>query len=591
MTAETAALKGTMPVTTEEPRIFPDQQSDKGVAKTKKTKTNSKPKPKAKPANTLDRWFKPAINNTKEKKKPSDKLKESVDTEVDVKDDEKTVVLKKLKPVGASRNFVQRYIHINDECRVCECAKTEEATRCELRCATCSMTLHKKCYGLKGELPDGDWICRRCQFIYDETAWEDISSLIGMAAPEGVSFPTCKPLDNKQKLHKLQADCDFAAVFLFLQRFRRLGLKLSNVVTTLESLASALLEPKEDGLCEELHTRLLANINVVMNKKYPWYVHIFRFLREAEYPPAIAHDTTYPATSAEAEKRGEFYFELPVAERVAILKFLCEAQFDRNEALIEQIDDEEAESMRNEPVGTDAAGRSYFILEDAATVPNAAVWICRCAKVGGVDWEIVCNDLESMESLVEQLSLSVDSADLQLWRTLSQGALKKLTRQQERRRRNERWKSELAVNGVLDPSGISEGIGRRSLRNRQQVNYATIDAEEDIVADSNKSGDEEEAFDAKSDNDVESETDEEEEEEGEGQPRRSTRNSVAVAKKRKAESNSTRSSKRIRHSPHENNHPSRRRSTRTRGATTTSSSQGEEEDDEDRDSDGEDSDE
>ncbi|KAF1774402.1 Zinc finger, PHD-type, conserved site [Phytophthora cactorum] len=508
---EAAALSGTMPVAAEAPKSKPTKPAGKGDAKTK-----SKPKPKAKPkppTNTLDRWFKPAISAVKDKK-PSDKPKEPEAAAV-VKDAEKPVVQKKAKPVGASRNFVQRYIHINDECRVCECAKTEEAARCELRCVTCSMTVHKKCYDVKGELPDGDWNCRRCQFIYDETAWEDISGLIGMATPEGVSFPKCKPLDDKHKLHKLQTDCDFAAVFLFLQRFRRLGLKLSNVVTTLESLANALLEPKEEGLCEELHTRLLANINVGM-KKYPWYVHLLCFLREERYPPAIAQDTKYPATTAEAEKREEFYFDLPMAEKVAILKFLCEAQFDRNETLIEQIDDEEAESM-----------------------------------VGGTDWETVCNDLESVESLVEQLSLSVDSADLKLWQTLSRGALKKLTRQQERRRRNERWKNELAVSGVMGSSANFEGIGRRSLRNRQQVNYANIDAEEeeeDIVADSDKSNDEEEAFEAKSDNDAASETDGDDDEEGEDQPRRSTRNSVSLAKKRKAEHRSTRSSKRIRRS-------------------------------------------
>ncbi|KAG7389453.1 hypothetical protein PHYPSEUDO_010338 [Phytophthora pseudosyringae] len=555
--------------------------TDASNATAKAAGASTKAKTKTKPAtNTLDRWFKPAKD-----KKPS-AIPKAPDAATADKDEEQRQQKKKqktAKPVGASRNFVQRYIHINDECRVCERAKTEEAARCELRCATCAMTVHKKCYGVKGELPDGDWNCRRCQFIYDETAWGDISSLIGAASPEGVTFPTCKPLDDA---HKLQTDCDFAAVFLFVQRFRRLGLKLSNMVTTLENLANALLEPKEDGLCEELHTRLMANVNVVI-KKYPWYVRLLRFLREAEYPPAIAQDTEFPASSAEAEKREEFYFELPVAERVAILKFLCEVQFDRNDTLVEQIDNEEAASMRSEPIGTDATGRSYFILEDAATV-----WVCRCAKVGGSDWETVCNDLESVESLVEQLSLSVDSADLQLWQALSRGVLKKLTRQQEKRRRNERWKHQLAASGVLEPSGNSEGIGRRSLRNRQQVNYANIDAEgeeeEDIVADSDKSGDEEEAFDAKSDSDGDSETDGDHDEgDEEDRPRRLTRTNEVLAKKRTREHGSTRSSKRIRRSPHENDHPGLRRSTRSNAATTTSSSSQGEEDD--RESDGGDS--
>ncbi|KAJ8524306.1 hypothetical protein ON010_g16812 [Phytophthora cinnamomi] len=329
--------------------------------------------------------------------------------------------------------------------------------------------------------------------------------------------------------------------------------------------------------------------------KYPWYVHLLRFLRDAEYPPAIAEDMKYPASSSDAEKREEFYFDLSVAERVAILKFLCEIQFDRNDTLVEQIDQEEAESMRNEPIGTDAAGRSYFILEDAATVPNAAVWVCRCAKVGGTDWETVCNDLESVELLVQELSLSIDSADLQLWHALSRGALKKLTRQKEKRKRNERWKHELATSGVLDATGNFEGIGRRSLRNRRQVNYANIDEEEEeeeeeeTIADSDKSGDEEEAFEAKSDDDAGSETDGDDDgddEEDDDQPRRSTRNSVA--RKRKSPSRSIRSSKRRRQSPHEvsDDHPGLRRSSRNRGnPATTSSSQDEDDDSDDDDSD------
>lgn len=183
-------------------------------------------------------------------------------------------------------------------------------------------------------------------------------------------------------------------------------------------------------------------------------------------------------------------------------------------------------------------------------MPNAAVWVCRCAKVGGTDWETVCNDLESAESLVQELSLSIESPDLQLWQALSRGALKKLTRQQAKRRRNERWKFQLATSGVLDSS---EGIGRRSLRNRRQVNYANIDVEEEeeeeaIVADSDKSGDEEEAFEAKSDCDADSETDgdDDDDEEEDDQPRRSTRNSEA--RKRKSPSRSIRSSKRRRQS-------------------------------------------
>ncbi|CAH0480465.1 unnamed protein product [Peronospora belbahrii] len=56
---------------------------------------------------------------------------------------------------------------------------------------------------------------------------------------------------------------------------RQLGLKLPNIVMTLENLANTLLEPKCDGLCAELHTCLLTNINAAMSRKYPWYIGLF----------------------------------------------------------------------------------------------------------------------------------------------------------------------------------------------------------------------------------------------------------------------------------------------------------------------------
>lgn len=548
-----------------------NNMKDKYKANTKrKTILNAKSKPLT---HTLDRWFKPSIGGAKVKKASNDTR--DPEPVIYTNDDKKSIEQKTAK---VPRNFVQRYIHINDECRVCESAKTEEAARCELRCATCLMTVHKKCYDVKGEVSDKDWHCRRCQFIYDETAWEDISNLIGVEKPEGVTFPTCNPPDDKHKLHQLLTSSDFAAVFLFLQRFRRSGLKLSKVATTLENLANILIEPKDDKLCEELHVQLLANINFG-TKKGPWYVQLMRFLREEEHPLAIAENTKSLSCSAEMEMREDFYFRLPVSERVAILKFLCEIQFDRNETLVEQINGETAESMRNEPIGTDAAGRCYFVLEDAATVPDAAVWICRCATDGGMNWETVCHDFESVNLLVQQLSLSVESAELQLWQVLSRGALKKLTRQQEKRRRNERRKHDLAAKRELILSDKDGGINRCSLRNRQQVNYAKLDVTEEVGedsdADSNESDYQEHLLNAQSEDDGASGTDEETDcNEGNRRPRRSQRNRSGLTKRPMNDHQSTRSSKRIRHSPHENDYSNLRRSTRhydTKTATLVSS--------------------
>lgn len=44
---------------------------------------------------------------------------------------------------SSAKKLVQRRIHINDPCRVCDAARTEESSRCELRCLGCDMTVHK----------------------------------------------------------------------------------------------------------------------------------------------------------------------------------------------------------------------------------------------------------------------------------------------------------------------------------------------------------------------------------------------------------------------------------------------------------------
>lgn len=43
----------------------------------------------------------------------------------------------------SSKKLVQRRIHITDVCRVCDSARTDDASRCELRCIGCDVTVHK----------------------------------------------------------------------------------------------------------------------------------------------------------------------------------------------------------------------------------------------------------------------------------------------------------------------------------------------------------------------------------------------------------------------------------------------------------------
>lgn len=150
------------------------------------------------------------------------------------------------------------------------------------------------------------------------------------------------------------------------------------------------------------------------------------------------------------------------------------------------------------------------MLEDIGTIPNAAAWICRCAKADGSEWETLCDDLESLESLVHSLSLSADTSDLQLWQALSSGVLKKLTR---RRKKDQLAKTRLArMPRLLETAGLDAssiipdgvGVSGRALRSRRQVNYRQL-------------------FDEDEEEQDEMDDEQEEEEEEERRPRRGKR--------------------------------------------------------------------
>lgn len=85
-----------------------------------------------------------------------------------------------------------------------------------------------------------------------------------------------------------------------------------------------------------------------------------RFLKETAHHPTSEKLDAFLAASTETSRSKkdkhltptlsaltkELYVdELSVSERVAILKFVCEAQFDENEALVERIGDQEGDSL------------------------------------------------------------------------------------------------------------------------------------------------------------------------------------------------------------------------------------------------------
>uniref|UniRef100_K3WZ96 PHD-type domain-containing protein n=1 Tax=Globisporangium ultimum (strain ATCC 200006 / CBS 805.95 / DAOM BR144) TaxID=431595 RepID=K3WZ96_GLOUD len=495
------------------------------------SKKSSRPTP-VKQSNTLDMWFKQAAPMTKPAEKAiagqkTDAATSSKDGNTNAVDNgehstsassELLEVLnvdpplkkKKVNPESASaKKLVQRRIHINDLCRVCGNARIEASSRCELRCMGCDMTVHTKCYDIQLDEPVDDWHCRRCQYILDKKEELKIGGIESVIEDDNgdkdtALLPAHEHLEATHKYHELHSSSDFATIFQFLKRFRRMGLKVSSDVT-LHNLADALMSPQQNlPFVKELHVRLLTNVEATMSKNHGWTVSLARFLKETEHHPSSTRVDAFLAASAEpSSKKGnsetsiesvlstrtkELYVDLSVSERVAILKFLCEAQFDENEALVERIGDQEGNSLRDEPVGTDASGRTYWVLEDAPFVLDGTVWVCRCAKQDGCDWETVADDLETLESLITWLSLSFEMLELQLWTTLSSGILKSLTRRHKKKLQSEQRMARmprLLGTAGLDLASLAsadgdDGFGvRRSTRARRAVSYRIEESDEE----------------------------------------------------------------------------------------------------------------
>jgi hypothetical protein len=218
----------------------------------KKRRTSAQASPSVQ-KNTLDNWFgiakkTPPAKTTKAESAGNPKAVTENDEADDVEVDGSPVVhtptaakfFKRTSPSktkGAGKKLVQRRILLSDQCRVCESSKTESSMRCERKCMECELTVHMSCYGVDDEdeiLPE-KWRCRPCQAMFDLT--EEKPEADGDSSDDDATtttangIPVHEPRGQDNRFHGLYHSSDFAAVFLFLKRFRRLGLKLGADIT------------------------------------------------------------------------------------------------------------------------------------------------------------------------------------------------------------------------------------------------------------------------------------------------------------------------------------------------------------------------
>lgn len=223
-------------------------------------------------------------------------------------------------------------------------------------------------------------------------------------------------------------------------------------------------------------------------------------------------------------------------------------------------------------MGTDSSGRTYWALEDPPSVLEGTVWVCRCATLKGRSeesssvWETVADDLETLESLIEWLSLSSETADLQLWQQFSSGILKSLVRRNKKQQQSAARLARMPrlLGGVSSALLLGFNIGsivdddgfgvRRSARSRRAVSYRIAESEEDEEEEEEEQEEEEEeeandsGEEEEDDDEEENEDDEKNGDEDEERPSKRPRRAAAQPqrKPKRAEPEPSRRSSRLR---------------------------------------------
>ncbi|VDD90657.1 unnamed protein product [Enterobius vermicularis] len=212
---------------------------------------------------------------------------------------------------------------------------------------------------------------------------------------------------RERVLQHLYKDPSFAIICSFFNRFGNLlGLKPQSFARTEQLLTSFHETGREiilfsvDRDLIDLHLTLLRKLNFKSARAPVWEKFLLKF---------CSLTASLGSEFLQLERFG--YLNTPPATKLAVLKALCEAQFDFNLKFKETVSSiRGAANFRLLPVGSDYHGLAYWYQQDSYL--NIRVYTEEPDDHSGNSWSLVAKSKEELETLLDKLKAFCKEKDI-----------------------------------------------------------------------------------------------------------------------------------------------------------------------------------
>ncbi|KAJ3300476.1 hypothetical protein HK104_000061 [Borealophlyctis nickersoniae] len=222
------------------------------------------------------------------------------------------------------------------------------------------------------------------------------------------------------QLQEIRSYWEFAAVSQFMHLFHE-AFGLNGFDT--EELEKQLLAPPPETRLVDLHIKML---RVLTGS---------RLITTENWQAVLARECEKRNPEDYPLLEGVDFFDLPLRNKVLILHFLCEWQFERPERLRSSLgSEEEAAHWRVEPVGYDAKGNTYWLFDDnrlyreapPATAGKAKSRRKKPPSKPEPTWSLECLTQDDWETFSQRFAKSKNAAEKEFYEFLTDHALPKV---------------------------------------------------------------------------------------------------------------------------------------------------------------------
>ncbi|XP_061658854.1 remodeling and spacing factor 1 [Syngnathoides biaculeatus] len=225
--------------------------------------------------------------------------------------------------------------------------------------------------------------------------------ILSLAEVPRSGSPTCARLTGwcggkKMAAPAATASCppalcpNYAVICSFLERY---GAQLDLPELTFPQLERYLRDTSSvPKLLVDLHVKLLRKIGKSVSAER-WEKHLVKICQEFN-----------TAWAWELEEKG--YKSMTLDSKTAILKYLCECQFDDNLKFKNAINEEEADKMRLQPIGRDKDGQMYWFQLDQDN--NVRLYVEEQDDLDGASWKCIVRDRNDLAQVLALLKTHID---------------------------------------------------------------------------------------------------------------------------------------------------------------------------------------